>query len=304
MITLLQLEYFRKLAAKEHITETAKELYISQTALSSMIIGLEKELGVQLFDRSKRSIRLNEAGRTYLKFVNDVFMALDNGRAALQELTDMREKSVSIAVGSSLVWAPMFHKFHKEFPMYTLRQYNCTVSGLEQSIQKMEVDFVLAGKDDIPNEDLQCAWIKDDDVFLCVAPTNKFACREAVYMSELKDEPFISLPVGAPWRKGCDRLFEQAGYSIRPVVECDYTMRASLIESEFGIALTTSSARDVDLLKPNIYIPIADEYAKRKMVLFWNPKRYMSRAAQDFLDFCVRYWDPDNNGTESPYMEK
>ena len=51
MITLLQLEYFRKLAATEHITQTAKELYISQTALSSMIIGLEKELGVQLFAR-------------------------------------------------------------------------------------------------------------------------------------------------------------------------------------------------------------------------------------------------------------
>ena len=63
MITLLQLDYFRRLAATEHITQTAKDLFISQTALSSMIISLEKELGVQLFDRSKRSIRLNQAGK-------------------------------------------------------------------------------------------------------------------------------------------------------------------------------------------------------------------------------------------------
>jgi len=92
MITLLQLDYFRKLAATEHITQTAKELYISQTALSSMIIGLEKELGVQLFDRSKRSIRLNQAGKLYLQYVNEVFAALDNGISALQELTETAEK--------------------------------------------------------------------------------------------------------------------------------------------------------------------------------------------------------------------
>ena len=71
MITLLQLDYFRRLAATEHITQTAKELFISQTALSSMIISLEKELGVQLFDRSKRSIRLNQAGKLYLQYVDE-----------------------------------------------------------------------------------------------------------------------------------------------------------------------------------------------------------------------------------------
>ena len=62
MITLLQLDYFRRLAATEHITATARELFISQTALSSMIISLEKELGVQLFDRS-RAEAFKAAGR-------------------------------------------------------------------------------------------------------------------------------------------------------------------------------------------------------------------------------------------------
>ena len=102
MITLLQLDYFRRLAASEHITATAKELFISQTALSSMIISLERELGVQLFDRSRRSIRLNAAGRTYLGYVNQVFAALDNGLAAIKDLEDTREQQVSMAVGSSL----------------------------------------------------------------------------------------------------------------------------------------------------------------------------------------------------------
>lgn len=292
MITLLQLEYFRKLAATEHITQTAKDLYISQTALSSMIIGLEKELGVQLFERSKRSIRLNEAGRTYLKYVDQIFTAMDNGRAALRDMTESREKEVSIAVGSSLVWAPFFHQFHKHFKGYALQQYNWTVNELNTALQSMRVDFVIAGDGDISTNGLASAWIKDDDIYLCVPKTHRFYDRESVYMDEIRDEKFISLPKGAPWRVYCDTLFEQAGIKVRPVVECDYTMRAPLIESEFGVALTSGSAYDVDLLKPNHYVRIADSYAKRKMFLYWNPDRYMSKAAQDFKEFCLQYWNP------------
>lgn len=290
MITLLQLKYFQRLAATEHITQTAKDLYISQTALSSMIIGLEKELGVQLFDRSKRSIHLNEAGRTYLKYVNEIFTSLENGQAALRDMSDSRETCVSIAMGSSLVWSPLFHSFHKHFPKYSLRQFNYATDGLTKAMRNNEVDFVIAGEGDIPSGDLERILIKYDSTYLCVSPNSKFANRKEVFLEELRNEPFISLPVDAPWRKYCDELFEKAGYSVSPVVECDYTMRAPLIESEFGIALTSSSARDVDLLKPNKYIPIANEFATRKLELYWNPKRYMSKAAHDFMEFCKNYW--------------
>ena len=290
MITLLQLEYFRKLAATQHITQTAKELYISQTALSSMIIGLEKELGVQLFDRSKRSIHLNEAGKLYLSYVEQVFNALDNGHAALRDMVDAGEKQVSVAVGSSLVWTGMFRQFHMYFPDHALKQHNGTTAELSDALQSARVDFVIAGAGDIVDKALESAFVKTDNVYLCVPSSHRFAKREEVYMEELRDERFISLPVGAPWRSYCDWLFEKAGITTKPIVECDYTMRAALVESEFGVALTSSSALDVDLLRPNHYIRVADEYASRKMLLYWNPKRYMSNAARDFKEFCIGYW--------------
>lgn len=299
MITLLQLEYFRRLAATEHITQTARELYISQTALSSMIIGLEKELGVRLFDRSKRSIRLNEEGRVYLRYVDEAFTALDNGRAALLDMTEDREKNISIAMGTSRVWAPMLHAFHKAYPQYVLRQFNHTVSSLERTLRDMKLDFVLVGENDISADGLERAWIKDDDIYLCVPAGHRFAERDTVYMDELRGEAFISLPVGSPWRVYCDWLFQTAGYEIQPVVECDYTMRAQLIESEFGVAVTSTSAKDVDLLHPNKYIRIADDYASRKMFLFWNPKRYISRAARDFRDFCLGFYQKEGPGDGS-----
>lgn len=290
MITLLQLDYFRRLAATEHITSTAKELYISQTALSSMIIGLEKELGVQLFDRSRRAIRLNEAGRTYLRYVNQIFASLENGQAALSDLISTREQHISLAVGSSLVWMPMIHAFHSLYPDLVLKQSNLSTEKLNLALAEMTVDYVIAGEDDITAEGLERCLIKVDGIYLCVPQNHPLADRVLVRLEEIQNESFISLPAGSPWRGYCDRLFAKAGLNIHISVECDYTMRGPLIESGFGVALTSSTALQVDLLKPNRYIRVADDYALRRMYLYWNPKHYISKAARDFREFCVDFY--------------
>lgn len=290
MITLLQLDYFRKLAATEHITQTAKELYISQTALSSMIIGLEKELGVQLFDRSKRSIRLNQAGRIYLQYVDEMFTALDNGRTALRELTEGAERQVSLTVGSPQVWLNMIRDFCHQCPEYSIKQYSRTLEGLSDALHSMKTDFVIAGLDEIPDPSFDHVVLKTDRVYLCVSKSHRLADRESIRLQELEDEPYIDLPVGVPWRTYCAELFDRAGVSINRVLECDASIRSALIDAGFGVALTSSSAYEVDMLKPNCYIPVADEFAVREMALFWNPKKYMSKAANRFRDFCADYW--------------
>lgn len=64
-----QLEYFRVVARLEHFGQAAKELAISQPALSRSISKLEEELGVPLFDRMGRSVYLNSFGRVFLERV-------------------------------------------------------------------------------------------------------------------------------------------------------------------------------------------------------------------------------------------
>lgn len=290
MISLLQLEYFRKLCATQHITHTAKQLYISQTALSSMIIGLEQELGVKLFDRLGRSIRLNASGKIYLKYVNDAFAALENGRNALHDLQDTEQKEVSLAVGSSLVWLPMLYEFHRRYPDCSIRQTNCTLARLRELLENREVDFVIAGLDDLPHKDLCYTEIREDRTYFCVSKQHHLANRASVSMRDLRDELFINLPVGTPWRAFCDKIFSQAGFPCKTVLECDYSLRAPLIESNFGAALTSSSAYNINLLKPNCYILVSDDYTRRPMALFWNPNKYLSRAALQFKEFCPSYY--------------
>lgn len=77
-VTLQQLEYFRVLAKFENINIAAKQIHISQPALSVSIKKLETELGYRLFDRTGNSIRINYRGEQFLEAVNDIFAVLES----------------------------------------------------------------------------------------------------------------------------------------------------------------------------------------------------------------------------------
>ena len=70
---LLQLKYFKTVAEIGKISAAAESLYISAPALSTSIARLEKELGVQLFDRSNNRIELNRQGHILLRYAKQVF---------------------------------------------------------------------------------------------------------------------------------------------------------------------------------------------------------------------------------------
>ncbi len=82
-MNLSQLYYFRKLAQLEHYTKAAKELYITQPSLSDSISSLEQELGIALFQREGRNIKLTKYGREFYQYVCSALIALESpGRSA------------------------------------------------------------------------------------------------------------------------------------------------------------------------------------------------------------------------------
>jgi DNA-binding transcriptional LysR family regulator len=85
---LLQLKYFQTVARSEHMTRAAEELHISQPSLSKVISNLEEDLGVPLFERIGRQIKLSHFGKAFLSRVERIFLELEDGK---RELSDMLE---------------------------------------------------------------------------------------------------------------------------------------------------------------------------------------------------------------------
>lgn len=93
---LLQLQYFLTVARLEHVTEAARSLHVTQSSLSKTIQRLEEDLGVPLFDRTGRKLRLNEFGSRFLHRAERALFELEQGK---QELSDLSSPEHDTRIG-------------------------------------------------------------------------------------------------------------------------------------------------------------------------------------------------------------
>ena len=99
-------QYMLTILQEGGITNAARKLYVSQPSLSQTLKRLETELGCSLFDRQGKGICLNHAGTIFLRYVEQVFTALDNARLELDELKSSEDQTVSLYVGSASMLLP------------------------------------------------------------------------------------------------------------------------------------------------------------------------------------------------------
>lgn len=146
-MNLTHLKYFLAVASLGSITEAASSNYVSQSAVSKIIKQLEQELGVKLFDREGRTIKLNEHGKLFYSYVSDSLNLLERGIKAVQGANNIEQKPISVlfTVASPLI-AKVILKLKQVLPNISLNIYqkNSFAKDLEQ------FDFIISTAQ-IPN---------------------------------------------------------------------------------------------------------------------------------------------------------
>src|SRR6476660_4411538 len=153
---LTQLQYFLTVARLEHMSKAALELEISQSSLSKTIVRLEDDIGVPLFDRKGKSIRLNEYGQNFFQKVGKILSELQEAKEEIQELANIREDSVSINVMNSKLLPKLFYEFFKKRPNVKVRQYLLPDRLAQQKLIDGEIDLMI-----VPNPiiDERIEWV-------------------------------------------------------------------------------------------------------------------------------------------------
>ena len=136
---LLQLKYFCALAKNEHLTMTARELMVSAPSLSLTIKKLEKELGVELFDRNGRDIRLNDSGRMFYHYINRSLMLLNIGIAEAVKV-GLKKKELIICFNSPYIWRDYIDRFQREYQEISVKTQIVTSA---EEIEEFKYDFYL-----------------------------------------------------------------------------------------------------------------------------------------------------------------
>ena len=291
---LLQLNYFRVLAKEEHVSKAAEKLYISQPSLSLTIKKLESELGVKLFDRVGRGIRLNPYGKAFLSYVEDVFFAIEKGSSEIKKMQGHYENQVLIGIQTPYVWQDLTRDFLKNNPGITLGQRSIEGNDFIVQLLNEDIDFHIGTIGDGEDAEKESLLDKVDfakgDVYIIVNAKSPLAAKESIFLKEIKDEYLVCRHILDKKKKYTDRLCKEIGGFIPKVaLECDYTLREKMVAQGYGISFSTEAA--IRWLDNEDVVPvrIADQNVQRVYQLIWKRKRQFTPIMQTFYNFTVNY---------------
>ncbi|MCX4965570.1 LysR substrate-binding domain-containing protein [Streptomyces sp. NBC_00654] len=300
---LRHLNAFVAVAEELHFGRAARRLQMAQPPLSQQIRQLEKELGVQLFRRNTRSVRLTSAGESFLEPVRTVLDDLGTAVRAARSAGRGEYGRVTIGFAGA--------SSHETLPRLT-RAVRAAHPGLElvmtgQTYANVALTRVADGTLDLgfvrlPVTRPGVAYrVIDEEELLCALPSDHpLARRETVPIEALAEEPFVSFPAntGSTVRDAMVEACEGAGFNPRVVQEApdSYTIMA-LVAAGVGVALTVTSCRHIQQ-NGLVYRPLAGPPIRRQAALAWradNPSaalRAVLAVAEDALPTPVRRTGP------------
>ncbi|MDQ0874339.1 LysR family transcriptional activator of glutamate synthase operon [Paenibacillus sp. V4I3] len=288
---LLQLEYFRTVARLEHMTEAAGVLHVTQSSLSKTIRLLEEDLGVSLFDRNSRKLRLNEFGRSFLQRVERALFELEEGKREIVDLTSADYGTLSLAVNTAYMLPDILHRFREILPHVQFHVQQLRTHEMEIWVKKGEVDFCLSAPP-IQGSELVCDIVFQEQIYVIVPSTHRFANRDRVRLSELKEERFVSLKKGYGIRDLMDSYCEKVGFIPNNAYEGDEPASlGSLVQAGLGISFIPKTALYVVGHPGNIVpLKIEEPVCNREIGLSRHRSRYLSSAAKEFRQVVIEYF--------------
>lgn len=290
-----QLHYFIKIAEKQNLTLAAQELIVSPPALTATLRRLEKELDCQLFDRSGRNIILNTRGQILLEYAKVALNALDTAREEIALAQQHSDMHLTIGLVSPLICHDMLKAFLKLHPEIQLTHQALRISQLMSPSLKQEVDFIIASKDDVTGPSWEGHLIKpNNSLVLAVYPSHPFASRSSIRLDELSNERFIVIPREYCFRRFLDTVFKKAGFSPNLILECDFALRPTMLNAQYGVLLITESVKNAGFSPDTVFIPVTEPKIDYPWYIFKNRNPVKSHAANLFWNFAVSFYGNDS----------
>jgi DNA-binding transcriptional LysR family regulator len=249
-VELRHLEYFVAVAAELNFSRAAQRIHVVQSALSASVSRLEKELGVELFDRSKRQIALTAAGEVFLQHAREVIHTAHRARTSVDAFRDQLTGTVTL--GTLMSWGTLnlpaaLQEFRHSNPLITVRvrQSLTGSAGHLTAIADGQMDLALVsitspGSQLVALRELMC----EPMVFVCES-THPLAHRTTVQLADLAGHDFIHFPHGWGIRQRLDAGFAAAGvHPVSAYEVADYVIAGDLVRHRLATTILPVSVAD------------------------------------------------------------
>ncbi|GGE37423.1 HTH-type transcriptional regulator GltC [Pullulanibacillus camelliae] len=256
-----QILYFIEVAKTEHVTEAATRLHVAQSAVSRQIGLLEAELGVPLFNREGRNVKLTNIGRLFLDHAERAVAEIEHAKQKIREHLNPDQGVIRLGFVASLsvqTLSLVLAQFREEHPNITFQLHQGSLNYLIDLIERGGSEIAFAAP--VPMEH---PTVKGDIFYrehlMAVLPAHHEAAHQhQIRLDQLRDETFVSYRPGLPLYDIVQEACTQAGMTPKFAFEGeDIDTIKSLVIAGFGVALLPEQAL-TDLPPELVKVKISD----------------------------------------------
>jgi len=302
---LRQLETFRVVAEMGSFTRAAAALDYVQSTVTTHIQALELELGVPLFARFGKGVRLTEAGKRVLLYAHKMLNLAAEMRTALASSDDHLTGTLTISAPETLCiyrLPQLLHEFRQRHPQVTLIFRPCRVADLRREVGEGLLDAAFVLEEPLHNAVLAVEPLLKEPLVIIAQPTHPMWNQPVVRPADLADESILLTELGCNYRNLFEHALIQDGvYPSRNLEFSSIEAIKQCVMAGMGIAILPKVA-------------VANEIAQGRLIalswfqpdlsvmsqIVWHPDRQQSPALAAFLEMARSAFAAQRDYAETP----
>ncbi|MGE8674957.1 MAG: LysR family transcriptional regulator [Achromobacter kerstersii] len=273
--------------------QAAAQLHLSQSALSTQIQRIEEALGVRLFDRTTRTVRLTAAGEVFMQQAATLQVAFRDAIAAVSGVTSAEQGQVSVAALPSLaarLLPRVLMAYRQDHPNVALKVRDTLSGPAFDLVRAGEVDFALTAADP-QHADLHYVPLMSDSFLLLIPESHALAkTRGPLRWADTATAAHVSMVQPSSVRQYTEWAFLQNRIRFTPAFEAEHlTTIVAMVECGFGVAALPEIAAGAVSQTAIVQRPLIGPVAERSIGLVTSRNRSLSPAAAALVQTLREY---------------
>jgi len=283
-IKLEQYKIFNEAASTLSFSTAARNLYISQSAISQAIHSLEKELNTQLFIRQSKGVILTKEGEILYQYISQALSLITSVENQITHQHDLTSGELTIGAGDTVsenYVMPYLVKFHKLYPQVSIKMVNRTSLEIIDLLKtgQIEIGFINMPLNDEAITIKECIQVQD--IFVSKEKDN-----HTYTLQEISQEPLVLLEKTTNSRHYVDHHFASHGILLKPMIELgshDLLLDAAM--NHLGKACVIKEFSQKQLDHQDIYeIKLANPLPKRSIGYAYHSRKTLTAASLKFIE--------------------
>ncbi|TDQ39758.1 LysR family transcriptional regulator [Aureibacillus halotolerans] len=292
---LRQLKYFIEVAKREHVTEAAIHMHVAQSAVSRQITNLEEELGVQLFTREGRNVKLTKAGALFMEHAQAALDEIELAKRKVDEFLNPESGQIHLGFPNTLAPKTLtfaIASFKEQHPDIGFHLKQGTHEQLLEKVVSGEIDIALVSPVPKHHPDVTGHIFFSEKILALLPLNHPLAGKPSLRLDELRSEHFVTFSNGFSMR---DLFFDACKHiGFKPHISFegdDADTIKGLVAAGLGITLLPEMSLSDNVPRETKRMNISEPDLSRSVGVIVTKKRELAPSDMMFYRFLISFYD-------------